>query len=107
MLIDDNEEKLLRSVALQTSHVILQARLRAEHELRQAKKELEEKARQLDHSLSILRATIESTADGILVTDENATFFASMNGICKYGRYPSRQRIFATIGNCWRSVASR
>ncbi len=38
-----------------------------------AKKELEEKARQLDHSLSILRATIESTADGILVTDENAT----------------------------------
>lgn len=72
-LIDDNEEKLLRSVALQTSHVILQARLRAEHELKQAKKELEEKARQLDHSLSILRATIESTADGILVTDENAT----------------------------------
>jgi PAS domain S-box-containing protein len=72
-LIDDNEEKLLRSVALQTSHVILQARLRAEQELKQAKKELEEKARQLDHSLSILRATIESTADGILVTDENAT----------------------------------
>ncbi|HTJ55299.1 MAG TPA: PAS domain S-box protein, partial [Nitrosospira sp.] len=73
MLIDDNEEKLLRSVALQTSHVILQARLRAELELKQTKKELEEKARQLDHSLSILRATIESTADGILVTDENAT----------------------------------
>ena len=73
MLIDDNEEKLLRSVALQTSHVILQARLRAELELKQTKKELEEKARQLDHSLSVLRATIESTADGILVTDENAT----------------------------------
>ena len=44
-MIDANEEKLLRSVALQTSHVILQARLRAEHELKQAKKELEEKAR--------------------------------------------------------------
>jgi PAS domain S-box-containing protein len=72
-MIDDKEEKLLRSVALQTSQVILQARLRAEHELKQAKKELEEKTRQLDHSLSILRATIESTTDGILVTDENAT----------------------------------
>jgi PAS domain S-box-containing protein len=75
-MIDAQEEKLLRSVALQTSHVILQARLRAEQELKQAKKELEEKARQLDHSLSILRATMESSADGILVTDENATLLS-------------------------------
>jgi PAS domain S-box-containing protein len=70
-MIEDNEEKLLRCVALQTSTVILQARQRAEHELRQAKKELEEKAKQLDHSLSILRATMETTTDGILVTDEH------------------------------------
>ncbi|SFH28861.1 PAS domain S-box-containing protein [Nitrosospira sp. Nsp14] len=70
-MIEDNEEKLLRCVALQTATVILQARQRAEHDLRQAKKELEEKAKQLDHSLSILRATIETTADGILVTDEH------------------------------------
>jgi PAS domain S-box-containing protein len=70
-MIEDNEEKLLRCVALQTSNVILQARQRAEHELRQAKKELEEKAKQLDHSLSILRATMETTTDGILVTDEH------------------------------------
>lgn len=69
-MIEENEEKLLRSVALQTASTILRARERAEHELKQAKKELEEKARKLDHSLSILRATIESTADGILVTDE-------------------------------------
>ncbi|MDN5753984.1 MAG: PAS domain-containing sensor histidine kinase, partial [Nitrosospira sp.] len=68
---EDNEEKLLRSVALQTSNTILRARQRAEHELRQAKELLEEKARRLDHSLSILRATMESTADGILVTDED------------------------------------
>ncbi|MDQ3186321.1 MAG: ATP-binding protein [Pseudomonadota bacterium] len=70
-MIEENEEKLLRSVALQTSNTILLARRRAEHELEQAKKSLEEKARRLDHSLSILRATIESTADGILVTDED------------------------------------
>lgn len=70
-MIDDSEEKLLHSVALQTSNTILLARQRAENELRQAKKSLEEKARRLDHSLSILRATIESTADGILVTDQD------------------------------------
>jgi PAS domain S-box-containing protein len=70
-MIEENEEKLLRSVALQTSNTILRARQRAEHELEQAKKSLEEKARRLDHSLSILRATIESTADAILVTDED------------------------------------
>ncbi|MGH8685753.1 MAG: PAS domain-containing protein, partial [Nitrosospira sp.] len=70
-MIEGNEEKLLRSVALQTSNTILLARRRAEHELEQAKKSLEERARRLDHSLSILRATIESTADGILVTDED------------------------------------
>ena len=58
-MIEENEEKLLRSVALQTASTILRARERAEHELKQAKKELEEKARKLDHSLSILRATIE------------------------------------------------
>jgi PAS domain S-box-containing protein len=72
-MIEDNEETLLRCVALQTATVILQARQRAEHELYQAKKELEEKAKQLDHSLSILRATIETTTDGILVTDEHGT----------------------------------
>ncbi|MEO7560633.1 MAG: ATP-binding protein [Nitrosospira sp.] len=70
-MIDDNEEQLLRSVALQTSNTILLARQRAENELKQAKKSLEERARQLDHSLSILRATMESTADGILVTDQD------------------------------------
>ena len=71
--LKDNEETLLRSVALQTSGAILLARQRAEHELRQAKKELEDKTKQLDHSLSILRATIEATDDGILVTDEEGT----------------------------------
>src|SRR5690242_17261864 len=69
-MIKDDEEALLRSVALQTSHAILHARQRTEHDLQQAKKALEDKARQLDHSLSILRATMDATAEGILVTDE-------------------------------------
>ncbi|HET7062318.1 MAG TPA: ATP-binding protein [Nitrosospira sp.] len=69
-MIKDDEEALLRSVALQTSRAILHARQRAEQDLQQAKKALEDKTRQLDHSLSILRATMDATAEGILVTDE-------------------------------------
>ena len=67
--MDDNEESSPSSVTLQTN-AVLQAGERVEHELQQVKKALEDKTRQLDHSLSILRATIESAADGILVTDE-------------------------------------
>src|SRR5688500_637664 len=67
--MDDNEESSSSSVTLQTN-AVLQAGQRVEHELQQVKKALEDKTRQLDHSLSILRATIESAADGILVTDQ-------------------------------------
>jgi signal transduction histidine kinase/CheY-like chemotaxis protein len=65
----DNEEKLLRSVALQNAGSILAARQRAEQELLRAKAALEEKTEQLARSLSMMRATLESTTDGILVTD--------------------------------------
>lgn len=63
----DDEEKLLRSVAAQNAQSILFARQRAEEELIRA---LESKTEQLAHSLSMMRATLESTTDGILVTDE-------------------------------------
>jgi diguanylate cyclase (GGDEF)-like protein/PAS domain S-box-containing protein len=67
----DNEEALLYSTAIKTSYVILEARERIEHELREAKKALEKKTAELNRSLSMLRATIESTADGLLVTDKH------------------------------------
>ncbi len=51
----DDEDLLLRSVALQNAHTIHVARQRAEEELA--------------HSLAMMRATLESTTDGILVTD--------------------------------------
>lgn len=69
--MEDNDERQPPSRTLQTSDTILHATEVVEHELKQVKEALEEKTRQLDHSLSILRATIESTADGILVTDEH------------------------------------
>lgn len=60
---------LLRSSALQTASSILQVRQRAEQELIQAKQALELKAKELAHSLSMMQATLESTSNGILVTD--------------------------------------
>jgi signal transduction histidine kinase len=65
----DDEETLLRSVALQNAQSILLARQRAEEELVQAKEALERKTQELARSLAMMRATLESTTDGILVTD--------------------------------------
>jgi PAS domain S-box-containing protein len=72
----ENEEQLLKSTALQTANAILLARRRAEQELVQAKEVLEEKTEELAHSLSMLSATLESTTDGILVTDEQGRIIA-------------------------------
>jgi PAS domain S-box-containing protein len=69
MAAEDNEEKLLRSVALKNARSILRARQRAERELLDAKEALERKTTELVHSLAMMRATLESTTDGILVTD--------------------------------------
>ena len=66
---NESEEKLLHSTALQTANTILLARRRAEQELLEAKQELERKTKELAHSLAMMRATLESTTDGILVTD--------------------------------------
>ena len=66
---EEGEEALLRSVALQNAKSILLARQQAEQALREAKAALERKTRELAHSLSIMRTTLESTTDGILVTD--------------------------------------
>lgn len=71
MAAEDNEEKLLRSVALKNARSILRARQRAERELIDSKEALERKTAELVHSLAMIRATLESTTDGILVT--NAT----------------------------------
>lgn len=65
----DTEEDLLRSAALQNASVVFQARQRAEDELNRAKEDLETKSRELAYSLAMMRATLESTTDAILVTD--------------------------------------
>ena len=59
----DNEEDLLRSVVIQNAETILRARQRAEAELVKAKESLELRTQELAHSLSMMRATLESTTD--------------------------------------------
>jgi signal transduction histidine kinase/ActR/RegA family two-component response regulator len=73
----DDEDRLLRSVALQNANTILTARRRAEEELVHAKEALEVKTDELARLLSMMRATLESTSNGILVTDDggNVTHF--------------------------------
>ena len=69
MASNDDEEELLRSVALQNANSILAARQRAEKALLEANESLEARTRELAHSISLLRATLEATNDAILVTD--------------------------------------
>jgi PAS domain S-box-containing protein len=69
----DDEAAQLRSVALQNAHAILLARQRAEEELVRAKESLERKTSELAHTLAMMRATLEATTDGILVTDQHGT----------------------------------
>ncbi|MBA3315602.1 MAG: PAS domain S-box protein [Planctomycetaceae bacterium] len=69
MVGSENEEDLLRSVALRNANSILQSRLRAEEELVHAKEALERKTEELARSLAAMRATLEAATDGILVTD--------------------------------------
>ena len=64
-----DEDELLRSVASQNAQSILAARQRAEQEMLRAREALERKTRELAESLATMRATLESTWDGILVTD--------------------------------------
>jgi PAS domain S-box-containing protein len=69
MAADKTEEERLRRVALQNAQSIFRARQQAEDELVRAKEALERKTQELAHSLAMVRATLEATTDGILVTD--------------------------------------
>ena len=76
----DDEDRALRSVAMQNAQSILLARQRAEEQLVEATGALERKTGELARSLSVVRATLDSTWDGILVTDDSGRITAH-NGI--------------------------
>jgi len=68
MTVGGGEDEGLRSSALRNASAILVARQRADEELGRAKEALELRTQELGRSLSLMQATLEATADGILVT---------------------------------------
>lgn len=67
---ESDEEESLRTAALRTSRSILLARERVERELKDVNKALNQRNQELAHSLAMLHATLESTSDAILATDD-------------------------------------
>jgi PAS domain S-box-containing protein len=66
---NDNEEKLLRSVALQNARAVLLARERAERELVLANEALERKTTELAEQREFFRVTLTSIGDAVITTD--------------------------------------
>jgi PAS domain S-box-containing protein len=102
----EDAEQLLRTSALRTSTSILVARQRAEQELIQAKKALEKKTEELAHSLSLMRATLEATSDGILVTDDNGGVSDFNENYASMWQMP-RDAMDSRDGSHLRQIASR
>jgi PAS domain-containing protein len=69
MARDENEDKLLRSVALQNAQAVLLARERAERELIAAKEALELKSADLAEQREFFRVTLASIGDAVITTD--------------------------------------
>ncbi|MEP6670848.1 MAG: PAS domain S-box protein [Chthoniobacter sp.] len=66
----DDETEHLRSAVLQTATSVLKVRQRADEEIRRSHEALEERSRELVRALAVMRATLDSTTDAILVTDD-------------------------------------
>jgi len=67
--VDENEDKLLRSVALQNAQAVLLARERAERELIAAKEALERKSAELAEEREFFRVILASIGDAVITTD--------------------------------------
>ena len=68
-MVDQNEDDLLRSVALQNAQAILLARQRAEQELIQAKEALEQKTEELAYAKELFQNVFDQAAVGIARLD--------------------------------------
>jgi PAS domain S-box-containing protein len=102
---DTPEEESLRSVALQNAQSILLARRRAEEEL-------ERRSQELARSLAMMRATLESTTDAILVTDGSGKVtdfnarFVEMWRLTPASMEPrDHRRVLAVVSRCFEAPA--
>src|ERR1700730_3728914 len=93
-----DETKQLRATLLETATSILQIRQRAEQEIRRTNEILEQRTRELAQALVVMRATLESTTDGIMVTDEqdkDTDFNEKYIDMCKVPREVIERRMLA------------
>jgi len=70
--VDQDEEKLLRSVALQNAQAVLLARERAERALLAANEALERRSAELAEQREFFRVTLASIGDAVITTDTEA-----------------------------------
>jgi PAS domain S-box-containing protein len=68
----EDEREQIRATTLETATTVLKIRQSAEQEIRQTNQILEQRTRELAQALVVMRATLESTTDAMLVTDEKA-----------------------------------
>lgn len=71
-MMDENQGKLLQSVALQNAKELLFARERAERELTTTKEALERKTAELAEQREFFRVTLASIGDAVIMTDIDA-----------------------------------
>lgn len=88
MVANDAEQELLRSVALENARTILEKRQRAERQLVAIKEALEQRTGQLARSVAMMQATLESTFDGIVVTDRQRRITGFNETYTKMWRIP-------------------
>ena len=67
---DNKTDDPSQSAALRPHRVFCVSGQRSEEEILQAKEALERRTEELAHSISMMRATLDSTTDAIVVTDE-------------------------------------
>jgi PAS domain S-box-containing protein len=69
-LKSEEEAKQLRTTALEAATTVFEIRQQAEQEIRRTDEVLKQRTRELAQALVVMRATLESTADAIVVTDQ-------------------------------------
>jgi PAS domain S-box-containing protein len=82
-MADENEDDLLRSVALQNAQAVLLARQRAEQELIQAKEALEQKTEELAHAKELFQNVFDQAAVGIARIDATGRWLMVNPRLCE------------------------
>ena len=82
-MADENEDDLLRSVALENAQAILLARQRAEQELIQAKEALEQKTEELAHAKELFQNVFDQAAVGIARIDATGRWLMVNPRLCE------------------------